>query len=95
MGDVVLATTEVDGVRRSDRFDSLTIAMHWSTLLLLLLIFAAAWTFGRATDAATAENALLVHRSAGLLLWGLTLFRLGWKHSFGRTAALPPTKGRR
>lgn len=94
MGDVVLAPTQVDGVRQSDRFDSLTIAIHWSTLLLVLMVFAAAWTFGRATDAATAGNALLVHRSAGVLLWALTLFRLGWKHSLGRTAALPHTVSR-
>jgi superoxide oxidase len=92
MSDTPLATTELD--RRSDRFDSLTIAMHWATLLLLVVIFVAALTFGRASDAATAEGALLVHRSTGVLLWALTLVRLGWKHSFGRAVALPHTIGR-
>jgi cytochrome b561 len=71
-----------------------TIAMHWVTLLLLVVAFAAAWTFGRATDPATAERALLAHRSAGVLVWGLTLIRLGWKYSLGRGAPLPPTLGR-
>jgi len=65
--------------------------MHWSTLLLLVVAFAAAWTFGRATDPAAAEASLLVHRSTGVLLWGLTVIRLGWKHSFGRVVPLPQT----
>jgi cytochrome b561 len=93
MADMALAPAPIDSVRRSDRFDSLTIALHWSTLLLLAVAFVAAWTFGRATDSASAEGALLIHRSAGALLWGLTLFRLGWKNSFGRAAALPQAIG--
>ena len=80
-----------DRVRQSERFDALTIAMHWGTLLLLVVAFAAAWRFGQATDPATAEGALLAHRSTGALLWGLTLFRLGWKHRLGRAAPLPRT----
>jgi cytochrome b561 len=87
-------TADHDSPRRSDRFDSLTIAMHWGTLLLLVVIFAAAWTFGSATDSATAAGALLVHRSTGVLLWGLTVIRLGWKSSLGRAAALPSTISR-
>ncbi len=94
MADVALATTFTEPVGRPDRFDSLTIAAHWGTLLLLVVTFVAAWTFGRATDAATAEGALLLHRSTGVLLWGLTLIRLGWKHSFGRAAALPDSVSR-
>jgi cytochrome b561 len=93
MRDLVLTTTHIDPVRRSDRFDAVTIAMHWGTLLLLVVTFVAAWTLGRATDAATAEGCLLLHRSTGVLLWGLTLVRLGWKLSLGRAAALPPTIG--
>jgi cytochrome b561 len=88
------AITHAGAVRRPERFDSVTMAMHWGALLLLVVTFAAAWTFGRAADAATAERALLLHRSTGVLLWGLTLFRLGWKLGFGRAAALPHTVGR-
>jgi cytochrome b561 len=94
MADAVLAPTQIDSARQSDRFDPVTIAMHWGALLLLIVTFAAAWTFGRATDPATAERALLVHRSAGGLVWGLTLIRLGWKYRLGRAAPLPPTVGR-
>jgi cytochrome b561 len=94
MSDLLPAITNAGPVRRPDRFDAVTMTMHWGTLVLLVGTFVAAWTFGRATDTATAERALLVHRSTGALLWGLTLSRLGWKHSFGRTAALPHTVGR-
>jgi cytochrome b561 len=94
MSDQLPAITNAGPVRRPEQFDSVTMAMHWGTLLLLVVTFVAAWTFGGATDAATAERALLVHRSTGVLLWSLTLIRLGWKHSFGRAAALPHTVGR-
>jgi len=94
MGDVALTTMHTDQVRRPERFDTLTIAMHWGALLLLVVTFAAAWTLGCATDPATAEGALLAHRSTGVLLWALTVIRLGWKYRFGRAAPLPHTVGR-
>ncbi|MDB5449371.1 MAG: hypothetical protein JWQ52_499 [Phenylobacterium sp.] len=85
MSTTPLRATEL--YRRSDRFDSLTIAMHWITLLLLVVLFVAAWTFGRATDAATAESVLLLHRSTGygrapvrtdlIQAWMETQFRSG------------------
>ncbi len=94
MADMTLANTELGLDRRSDRFDPLTIAMHWTTLLLLVAMFATAWSLKAATNGAAADGLLLAHRSTGALLWLLVLARLVWKASFGRAAALPPTVGR-
>jgi cytochrome b561 len=77
-----------------DRFDPVTIAIHWGTLLLLAVIFAGAWALKHAADSATADAALKVHGSAGVLLWVLTLARLIWRATYGRTADLPNTVGR-
>ena len=76
----------------ADRFDALTMAMHWGSLLLLAAIFAAGWALSYVADAA-AEATLDVHRSAGFLLWLLTFARLGWKGTCGRSAALPHSVG--
>lgn len=81
-------------VRSRDRFDTISIAMHWGSLLLLAVIALAAWRHSQALDADAAAGALSLHRSAGVLLWLLTLVRLGWKASFARPAALPATVSR-
>ena len=94
MDDAAPAATKLDPVGRPDRFDSATMAMHWATLLLLVVMFAASWTLSAATDAPTADRALLVHRSTGALLWLVTLARLAWRPTFGRPVELPRTIGR-
>lgn len=94
MEDFALVRCEPAVVRGRDRFDAITITMHWCSLFLLALIAFAAWRLGRAADADAAAGALSLHRSAGVLLWLLTLARLGWKASFARPAELPTTVSR-
>ena len=94
MDDAKLIGSGIQVQPRNDRFDAVTISMHWASLLLLVAIFAAAWPGGNASSEAAADSLLLIHRSAGVLLWALTLARLAWKYSLGRPAALPPTMGR-
>jgi superoxide oxidase len=71
------------------QFDPVIIAIHWLTLLLVIAIFATAWARESADNAATAALLLTTHRSAGVILWTLTLFRLGWRACFGGSPALP------
>jgi cytochrome b561 len=71
----------------------LTIAIHWATLLLIIAMFVSAWMIGGATDSASAGRLLLLHRSTGVTVWLLTLSRLGWKLTRGRSPALPDTVG--
>src|SRR5436309_669817 len=79
-----------------DRFDPITIAIHWLSLLLIALLFATAWSRGLAEDGATAGALLSLHRAAGLLLWMLTVARIGWRFTAGARpqliAALPPAQ---
>jgi cytochrome b561 len=83
-----------DRHRERVRFDALTVAMHWCSLLLLAGIFAGAWALKHVADSDTAEATLGLHRSAGVLLWLLSLARLGWKATYGQAAELPKTVGR-
>jgi cytochrome b561 len=63
----------------AERFDRLTIALHWLALLLLVALFASAWARSLAEDAATAGRLLALHRACGLLLWALTVARIAWR----------------
>ena len=70
-------------------FDGPTIALHWASALLVLLMFASAWLHvlaaARASDFAPAL--LQLHRSTGLTVWGFTALRLAWRLT---NASLPP-----
>lgn len=62
--------------------------MHWAGAALVLLAFGAIWApVDENSDAALAWQ-LGIHRTAGSLVWLLTLARL-LRRSFGHTPALP------
>lgn len=75
------------------RFDTPTIWMHWLTLVLICILFGTAWLSDPETNFAQAAVLLLVHRSAGVLIWGMTVFRLVWRWSKGHRPALPDDMG--
>jgi len=75
------------------RFDTPTIWMHWLTLALICILFGTAWLSGPEANFAQAAVLLLVHRSAGVLIWGLTVMRLVWRWSKGHRPALPHDMG--
>ena len=71
-----------------ERFDRVTMLIHWITLAMIAVQFSTAWMRAQASgDQATLI--LLVHRSNGVLLWGLTVARLLWRAARGRKVALP------
>jgi superoxide oxidase len=76
------------------RYDALSIILHWTTVVLLAAILWTAYGHETAQDGATAARMLLLHRSLGILVWLLTIGRLGWKALFGNAPALPSTIGR-
>ncbi|HMI20534.1 MAG TPA: cytochrome b/b6 domain-containing protein [Sphingomonas sp.] len=78
---------------RPDRFDGVSMAIHWATLLLIVGLFATAWMRAFASDGDTAATLLYAHRSLGGALWLLTLIRLLWKFGMARTPKLPATVG--
>jgi cytochrome b561 len=70
------------------RFDRVSIALHWLTLVLVLAQLTTAWLLGRAgDDPGAAATLLTVHRSTGVLVWWVVAARLVWRARF---AALPP-----
>jgi cytochrome b561 len=71
-----------------DRFDHISIALHWLTVLLVVILFSTAWlreTVDHNSD--LAMTLLVTHRNSGMLVWIVGVFRLVWRHKF---ADLPP-----
>jgi cytochrome b561 len=79
-----------DAVRgRRPPFDTMTMALHWATAILVLLMFTTAWLHGRAELRQSDYTPILLwmHRSLGAIVWATTAFRLAWRLTGAR---LPP-----
>jgi cytochrome b561 len=61
-------------------FDQATRLMHWLTAGLVLCAFILAFSIDLATSRALHTAILQVHRSVGLAVWIVTLFRLAWRY---------------
>jgi len=72
-------------------FDAVTIAVHWTTVVLVLVMFALGWSIHRAQDGRAALAIVTVHRSLGLALWTLSLARLGWRLTGAKFPPFPQT----
>jgi superoxide oxidase len=83
------ATAPTTAQGKTRRFDNVTIAIHWTTLALILAIFASAWLYGQSTDKDQANQMLSVHRSVGVALWSLTVCRIAWRLGFRTRPVLP------
>ena len=66
------------------RFDAVTIAFHWLTMLLVAGQFIAAWLIDQLSDHA---GMLTIHRSLGIVIWVVVAMRLIWRKNW---AQLPP-----
>lgn len=73
------------------RYDTMSIVLHWMTAVLLVAMFWTAHAHEAAQDGAVADRMLLAHRSMGIIVWIVTVARLGWKSLFGTAPALPAT----
>lgn len=71
-----------------DRFDHVSIALHWLTVLLIVMQFSTAWLRENVDHNSSFATTLLgAHRNSGVLIWIAGIFRLVWRHNF---AYLPP-----
>jgi cytochrome b561 len=70
-------------------FDGLTIALHWATVFLVLVLFASAWLHALAEVQQSDFTPILlqIHRSFGVTIWVVTALRLAWRLT---NASLPP-----
>ena len=68
-------------------FDGVTIALHWTTVVLVLALLTTALLHAQWHDDATKALLLRIHRSLGVTVWITTALRLTWRMT---NAKLPP-----
>jgi superoxide oxidase len=68
-------------------FDTLTITLHWTTLLIVMTLFGSGLLHGLVEDRSWAAPLLRVHRSLGVTIWTLTVLRLLWRLTGARFPA--------
>jgi len=78
-------------VASPQRHDPISMTLHWLTLLLIIVLFGGIWAHEQASDGDTAELFLTLHRSAGALIWVVTLARIAWKGTRAHAPLLPVT----
>jgi superoxide oxidase len=70
-------------------FDTLTITLHWTTVLIVLTLFGGGLLYGQVEERSWAPPLLQVHRSLGVTIWTLTVLRLLWRVTGARFPAFP------
>jgi superoxide oxidase len=70
---------------KAGRFDQISVALHWLTVMLVVAQFTTAWLLSQ-HDGDSAPL-LFIHRSVGILTLAVVAMRLVWRHGF---AHLPP-----
>jgi superoxide oxidase len=71
------------------RFDAVTIALHWTTVALIVGMFASGLSLGLASDHEQEETLLYLHRSLGVVIWVTAFCRVIWRLRFAFIPAFP------
>ena len=70
------------------RFDRVSMALHWATVLLIAFqLTTAFWPH----DEGNGRMLLMLHRSAGALTLGVVVFRFVWRARFAHLPPFPPS----
>jgi superoxide oxidase len=87
MNENVISSNWLDANPRAKarRFDQMSIALHWLTVILIVAQLTTAWVMSQGGDDTPAL--LTAHRSIGVLTWIVVAARLIWRRGF---AYLPP-----
>jgi superoxide oxidase len=72
---------------KAGRFDRISIAAHWLTVVLVAAQFAIAWLLELGGN--DVSRLLFVHRSIGTLTWIVVVLRLIWRHAFAHRPPFP------
>jgi superoxide oxidase len=67
-----------------------TIGLHWTTVVLIVGMFASAWLHAQAGADKQASLLLTLHRSLGVTLGAVAVCRLGWRLGFAFLPPFPP-----
>jgi cytochrome b561 len=71
-----------------ERFDQVSITLHWLTVFLIIVLFASAWSREALDHDTRLASALMsAHRTTGVVTWIVGWVRLVWRYYF---ACLPP-----
>ena len=76
------------------RHQSLTIALHWSTVLLVLTQFTFAFLHDQVGNAGVRRDLLTAHRTLGIAIWLLALGRVAWRILGMRLLPFPASMSR-
>jgi cytochrome b561 len=76
------------------RHQSLTIAFHWSTALLVLTQFTLAILHDQVGNTGVRRDLLTAHRSLGVIIWFLALGRVAWRSLGMRLLPFPASMSR-
>jgi cytochrome b561 len=75
-----------------DRFDHVSIALHWMTVLLIVIQFSSAWAWEDVDHGdQIAATLLAAHVNSGALVWFVGVARLIWRHNFAYLPPFPPS----
>jgi cytochrome b561 len=78
----------IEATAESERFDQISIALHWLTVLSIIVLFASAWSREAVGhDTRLASALMTAHRTTGVVTWLIEWVRLVWRYNF---AYLPP-----
>jgi cytochrome b561 len=76
----------------SGRFDHVSIALHWLTVLFIMGQFTSARLLEAVDhDSSLAVAILATHRTMGVLTWIVVLARLVWRRNFAYLTPFPQT----
>ncbi len=76
------------------RHQTLTIALHWLTALLVFTQIALAILHDQVSDSGMRRDVLAAHRSLGVVIWLLVLARLAWRALGMRLLPFPASMSR-
>ena len=76
------------------RHQTLTIVLHWVTVLLVFTQFALAILHDQVSDAEVRRGVLAAHRSLGVAVWLIVMGRLAWRLLGMRLVAFPASMAR-
>ena len=95
MSDVVKSPARpgLEATHNAERFDRVSIALHWATAILVLGQFFSAWIVELGIGSLSLTM-LTVHRSTGTLTWMIVLARLIWRHGYAHLPPFPPSMPR-
>lgn len=76
------------------RHQRLTIALHWSTVLLVLTQFTFAILHDQVSNAEVRRDLLTAHRSLGIVIWFVAVGRVAWRLLGMRLLPFPASMAR-